>query len=197
MMEDRIQVFRFTQDAQAVRTVDREGEIWFVAKDVCDILELTNSRKAVADLDEDEKMTVTNSDGHSGKRGGAQSLNIVSEAGLYKLIFRSRKPVAKAFSRWVTHEVLPQIRRTGQYSARMPLMLTDRLQARILAIVTKYGPCTLRHISMNCSHYGADSQRRRAAIVELVASGRIVCDGTPLEPGATYRLNVRMALEQC
>ena len=192
MMEDKIQVFRFTQDAQAVRTIDREGEIWFVAKDVCDILEIQNPRDAIADLDNDEKGV-----GISDTLGGAQSLNIISEAGLYKLIFRSRKPAAKAFSRWVTHEVLPQIRRTGQYSARIPLMMTDRLQARILAIVTKYGPCTLRHISMNCSHYGADSQRRRAAIMDLVASGQIVCDGTPMEPGATYRLNVRMALEQC
>lgn len=100
-----------------VRVVERNGEPWFVAVDVCRILELGNPRQAVAKLDADERMTVTSNDGHSGQRGGAQFLNIVNESGLYALVLGSRKPEAKAFKRWVTHEVLPAIRRTGRYEA--------------------------------------------------------------------------------
>lgn len=98
-----------------IRTVEIDGEIWFVAADVCRALEMSNPRKAVSDFPEDEKMTVTNSDGHSGKRGGAQKFNLVNEPGLYRLIFKSRKPEAKKFQRWVYHEVLPSIRKTGEY----------------------------------------------------------------------------------
>ena len=101
-----------------VRTVIIGGEIWFVVADVCRALEMSNPRKAVSDLPEDEKMTVTNSYGHSGKRGGAQKFNLVNEPGLYRLIFRSRKPEAEKFKRWVFHEVLPSIRKTGKYSVK-------------------------------------------------------------------------------
>lgn len=100
-----------------VRVVEQNGEPWFVAADVCRILELGNPRQAVAKLDADERMTVTSNDGHSGQRGGAQFLNIVNESGLYALVLGSRKPEAKAFKRWVAHEVLPAIRRTGRYEA--------------------------------------------------------------------------------
>lgn len=93
-----------------VRALSVDGEPWFVAKDVCDALGLNNSRKAVARLDDDEK-GVTSSD----TPGGEQRVQIVSEPGLYKLIMRSRKSEAKAFQRWVTHDVLPAIRRTGGY----------------------------------------------------------------------------------
>jgi prophage antirepressor-like protein len=93
-----------------VRIIMRDGEPWFVAKDVCDILGHTNNRKAVEMLDDDEK-DVTK----VYTPGGLQEMNIVSESGLYALIFRSNKPEAKAFRRWVTHEVLPAIRKTGSY----------------------------------------------------------------------------------
>ena len=90
--------------------------MWLVAKDVCDFLGIVNSRDAVSELDDDEKMTVRNPDGHSGQRGGAQFLNVINEAGLYKLTFRSKKPSAKEFTRRVTHEILPSIRKTGSYT---------------------------------------------------------------------------------
>lgn len=112
-MTNDLQVFSY--NGQQVRTVEQDGGIWFVAKDVCDILGLNNARKAVSALDDDEKMTVTNSYSHSGQRGGAQFLNLVSEPGVYKLIFKSRKTEAKDFTRWVTHEVLPQIHKYGMY----------------------------------------------------------------------------------
>lgn len=110
----------------AVRVVDVNGEPWFVAKDVCECLELGNPRTSIALLDEDEKGVHT-----MDTPGGAQEMSIVSEAGLYSLILRSRKPEAKAFKRWITHEVLPTIRRTGQYGGyalpRVPQSFPDAL----------------------------------------------------------------------
>ena len=100
----------FNYGSNEVRVIEQNGEPWFVAKDVCDALKISNSRKAVSSLDDDEKANVTISDG-SQKR----YYNLVSEPGLYSLIMKSRKPEAKKFTRWVTHEVLPQIRKTGQY----------------------------------------------------------------------------------
>lgn len=100
-------------DVRVISTAD--GEPWFVAADVCRCLEIGNPRDAVKRLDTDEKMTVDNTDGHSGQRGGAQEFNIVNEAGLYRLIFTSRKAAAERFKRWLAHDVLPALRRTGVY----------------------------------------------------------------------------------
>lgn len=115
-MSNEIQQFDFK--GAALRTLtDENGEPWFVAKDVCDILGLENSRKATAELDPDEKNTVTISDGIPGN----PNKTIISEPGLYKLIMRSRKPEAKEFQRWVTHEVLPSIRKHGAYMTQQTL----------------------------------------------------------------------------
>ena len=132
---------RFEFQGKGVRTVTINGEPWFVAKDVCEILELENSRKAVSTLDEDEKITVTNGDGNP-RAGNPLTFNVVSESGLYALIFKSRKPEAKEFRKWVTKEVLPQIRKTGRYEARPqapalpssppPLPLSEEIMARSL-----------------------------------------------------------------
>ena len=94
----------------AVRAVTLEGEPWFVAADVCRALGLGNSSMAVSKLDDDEKMTLSLTDSHSNQRGGAQMATIINEPGLYALVLSSRKPEAKAFKRWITHEV---IRKTG------------------------------------------------------------------------------------
>lgn len=87
------------------------GEPWFVAKDVCDILAHSNSRMVLERLDADEK-------GVSSiyTPGGAQTLQVVNEYGLYTLVLGSRKPEAKQFKRWITHEVIPSIRRNGVYA---------------------------------------------------------------------------------
>lgn len=98
-----------------VRTTEVNGEIWFVASDICRALEISNVSDAVSKLDEDEKMTIANTESHQGKNGGAQKLNIINEAGLYSVILRSRKPEAKRFKRWITHEIMPSIRKTGGY----------------------------------------------------------------------------------
>lgn len=96
-----------------VRVIMRDGEPWFVAKDVCTCLEIANVSDACSRLDEDERGIVS-TDTPSGK----QEMLIVSEPGLYSLIGSSKKPEAKAFKRWVNHEVLPSIRKTGGYGIR-------------------------------------------------------------------------------
>lgn len=105
-MNNSIQRFDFK--GAALRTlIDENGEPWFVAKDVCDILEISNPSDALKRLDDDERSRF-----NLGRQG---ETNIVNEAGLYVLVLGSRKPEAHEFKRWVTHEVLPQIRRTGGY----------------------------------------------------------------------------------
>lgn len=97
---------------QLVRTFNREDGVWFVAKDVCAALGLENPSKVLTALEQDEK-GITNAD----TLGGKQQLLIVSESGMYALVFKSRKASAKAFRKWVTQEVLPAIRLTGRYQA--------------------------------------------------------------------------------
>lgn len=93
-----------------VRTMMRDGEPWFVAADVCRALEIGNPSQAVSRLDEDEKGIISNE-----TPGGEQTMLIINEAGLYALVLGSRKPEAKAFKRWITHEVIPAIRKNGAY----------------------------------------------------------------------------------
>ena len=99
----------------SMRTVIFNGEPWFVAIDVCRALETSNPTMALERLDEDEKMTLSSTEGHSGQRGGPQRMCFVNEPGLYTLVLGSRKPEAKAFKRWITHEVIPAIRKHGGY----------------------------------------------------------------------------------
>jgi len=109
------EVFEHDEDAFPVRIELQDGEPWFVAADVCRVLGIKQATRAVESLDEDERgVTITHTP------GGDQRMLIVSESGLYALIFRSRKPVAKKFRKWVTAEVLPAIRRTGRYQAPPP-----------------------------------------------------------------------------
>jgi len=104
-----IQIFCYK--AMPVRTTEIDGETWFVAKDVADILEIQNIRQNMDELDEDEKGVC-----NVYTPGGMQDMTVINESGLYNLIFRSRKDEAKQFRRWVTHDVLPSIRKTGSYS---------------------------------------------------------------------------------
>lgn len=117
----------FTHEAfGSVRTVEHNGLPWFVAKDVCDCLELGNTTEALRGLDDDEKFTLSNPEGNP-RAGIPLELNIISEPGLYSLILRSRKPEAKAFKRWLVHEVIPAIRRHGVYATPQTVeaMLND------------------------------------------------------------------------
>lgn len=94
-----------------VRVIYKDDEIWFVAIDIGIILELSDTRKSVQLLDEDDRNIIPVID----NLGRSQSTYIINESGLYQLIFQSRKPEAKKFKRWVTKEVLPTIRKTGEY----------------------------------------------------------------------------------
>ncbi len=107
-------IIPFDYQAQQVRTVVINGEPWFVAKDVCVILEVGNPSDAVRRLDQDEVDSIEVTD----SLGRQQITNIVNEPGLYSLILGSRKPEAKAFKRWITHEVIPAIRKTGSYELK-------------------------------------------------------------------------------
>ena len=118
-MENMIETFRSKQFGD-VRITLINGEPWFVAVDVCKALDIVNARDAVKRLDDDEKNTVVLTDGIPGN----PNKTIVNEYGLYALVLSSRKPEAKAFKRWITHEVLPIIRKTGGY-------MTDTLIQRI------------------------------------------------------------------
>lgn len=108
---NNLQLFQNEQFG-TIRTVMVDGEPWFVAKDVCEALELEDTSKAVSRLDDDELTRIK-----IGSGGQLREVNVVNEPGLYTLILGSRKPEAKAFRRWITHEVLPALRRTGRYGA--------------------------------------------------------------------------------
>lgn len=169
-MNNEMQKFDFK--GASLRTLtDEAGEPWFVAKDVCDILELTNPAVALQSLDDDEKTNLSNS--YVWSEPGRRPL-IISEPGLYRLVMRSRKPEAKEFQRWVTHEVLPQIRKTGGY---IPTSETDD-DMTILAKAVMIGQRTM------------EAQKRKIAeqqtrIVELEPKARFAdavaaSDGTCL-----------------
>ena len=102
-----LQTFDFKENP--VRALEHDGQPWFVAADVCRVLELANARDAISSLHEDEKHGV----GITDAIGRQQITNCINESGLYALIFKSRKPQAQAFRKWVTSEVLPNIRKHG------------------------------------------------------------------------------------
>lgn len=163
-MNNEIQQFYFNNAALRTLT-DEAGEPWFVAKDVCDILEISNPSDALKRLDDDERSRF-----NLGRQG---ETNIVNEAGLYALVLGSRKPEAHEFKRWVTHEVLPQIRRTGGY---IPASETDD-DITILAKAVMIGQRTM------------EEQKRRIAEQQL----RIV----ELEPKALFADAVAASDDTC
>ncbi|MDK9644744.1 Bro-N domain-containing protein [Propionibacterium freudenreichii] len=104
-------VIPFSYDDHPVRVIERDGEPWLVAADVCGVLTIANPRDALARLDPDEKGV-----GTTDTLGGMQRMAIISEAGVYTLAMTSRKPQAKPFVRWLSHEVIPSIRKRGMYA---------------------------------------------------------------------------------
>jgi anti-repressor protein len=106
---NELQIFNNPEFGQ-IRVIEKNNEPWFVAKDVCEVLELTNPTVAIGRLDTDEVAKF-----NLGRQG---ETNLINEYGLYSLILGSRKPEAKKFKRWITHEVIPSIRKTGIYKAK-------------------------------------------------------------------------------
>jgi anti-repressor protein len=115
------QLQKFMYSNQEVRSTVIDGEPWFVAKDVCSVLEISKYRDALSRLEEDERGSVL-----VDTLGGSQEMGAVNEYGLYSIIMMSRKPEAKQFKRWITHEVIPSIRKTGMYG--VPTNLPDALR---------------------------------------------------------------------
>lgn len=162
------EIQRFDFKGAALRTLtDENGEPWFVAKDVCDVLELSNVGQALARLDDDEKSSITLNDGTPGNPNKA----IVSESGLYALVLASRKPEAHEFKRWVTHEVLPQIRKTGGY---IPTTDADD-DMTILAKAVMIGQRTMeaqkRRIAEQSEHIKALEPKARFADAVAASDG--------------------------
>lgn len=128
---NELKTFENAQFGQ-VRTVMQNGEPWFVAADVCKALEIANSRDALSRLDSDEK-SVASTD----TLGGRQCMTVINEPGLYSLVLGSRKPEAKAFKRWITHEVIPSIRKSGGYIAGQESMTDAELLSKALLVAKR------------------------------------------------------------
>lgn len=106
-----LQTFKY--EDTTVRTVEENGETWWVLKDICEVLDLGSPHKIADRLDDDEKGRTL-----IPTLGGLQELTVVNESGLYHVILRSNKPKAKPFRKWVTNDVLPAIRKTGKYAVK-------------------------------------------------------------------------------
>lgn len=138
-MSNQTQLSTFSFESKSIRTLAINNEPWFVAKDVCDAIGLTNSRMSLIALDEDEKgvsLIYTPS--------GQQEMNIVSESGMYTLILRFRDAVKKGsiphrFRKWVTAEVLPTIRKTGKYESKTSVNDRTGLRNAVNMLVSKKG----------------------------------------------------------
>lgn len=112
----------FQYNSKQVRVINQKGEPWFVATDVCDLLEISNSSDAISRLSDSMKGVAS-----TDTLGGNQNCRIISEAGLYKLVFTSRKPEAEKFTDWVATEVIPSIRKTGGYIANDEMFISTYL----------------------------------------------------------------------
>lgn len=127
------------ENSQQIRIIDQNGEFWFVANDVCNILEIQNTTQALQSLDDDEKTKLYTTSSpifniDLDKR--VKEINIINESGLYALILRSRKAMQKGtvqhkFRKWVTSEVLPAIRKTGQYRHTISAQQQAQIQQAI------------------------------------------------------------------
>lgn len=127
MENENVEVWVF--EGSTVRTVQMNGEPWWVLKDVCGVLDISNSRNISARLDDDEKGVYL-----VDTPGGVQNMTIISESGLYATIMRSDKPQAKPFRKWVTSEVLPAIRKHGMYAIDDVLNDPDMLINALLGL---------------------------------------------------------------
>lgn len=132
-MTNEITTLQFNSDqfGQLRAIQDESGEPWFVAKDICNALGLANTTEALRGLDDDEVSNFINSEV---AQNGGRAPRIINEPGFYKLVLKSRKPEAKAFQRWVTHEVLPSIRKKGGYIAAAPDETPEQIMARAVLL---------------------------------------------------------------
>lgn len=146
---NELQIFNY--NTHQVRTVERDGEPWFVLKDVCEVLGVANHKMTAQRLDADE-VSLTDLIDSIGRR---QEMTVINESGLYNVILRSDKPEAKPFRRWVTSEVLPSIRRTGGYIQGQETLSPAELMAKALMVAQK----TLSEREARISELTVENQR--------------------------------------
>lgn len=195
-MSNQTQLSTFNFESNSIRTLVINNEPWFVAKDLCNAINISNYRDAIEKLDEDEKgVALTDT------LGGKQEMNIVSESGMYTLILRCRDAVKKGsiphrFRKWVTSEVLPQIRKTGSYSKTTVDQRTG-LRNAVNMLVSKKGliysdAYNLVHQYMNVERIEDIPADKLQSAVEYVH--RIVLEGELIiekvkEPGMNLNLS--------
>ena len=131
-----------------VRAVEINGEGWLVGKDVAEVLGYKNPRKALLDHVDEEDKGVTKCD----TLGGTQEMTVINESGLYSLVLRSKLPGAKKFRRWVTSEVLPQIRKTGIYSPNNQLVLSE-FKGQVITLVNDIVSEKINEVEEKCSEF--------------------------------------------
>lgn len=122
-----LQIFKY--NGKEVRTIQKDGEPWWVLKDVCEVLGLSSPHKVFERLDDDEKGR-----NQIPTLGGEQEMTVINESGLYNVILRSDKPEAKPFRKWVTSEVLPSIRKNGGYIANQENLTPEQIVANALIV---------------------------------------------------------------
>lgn len=143
-MSNQTQLSTFSFESNSIRTLAINNEPWFVAVDICRALNLSSPSMAIANLDDDEKYTLSLTEGIEGVGKQVQELNLVSESGMYTLILRCRDAVKKGsvphrFRKWVTAEVLPAIRKTGKYESKTTVDDRTGLRNAVNMLVSKKG----------------------------------------------------------
>lgn len=184
MSQNKIIPFNYGDNLIRVVNDETTGEPLWIAKDVCKVLEIENHRQALSRLDDDEKGVISND-----TLGGNQKMSAINEAGLYNLIFSSKKPEAKPFKRWVTHEVLPSIRKTGGYGMSQntdlaPLMqlvsaLAEAVQSMMIMMREQHALIKeqnekLNHISHTQETYILIRQENRASTITAKQTDELV-----------------------
>jgi prophage antirepressor-like protein len=160
-----------------VRTVNKNGAPWFVAADVCRVLELGNPTMALERLDEDEKALIS----IEGLSRGNDNANIINEPGLYTLILGSRKPQARAFKRWITHDVIPSIRKHGLYAtdelladpdiliAALQELKAERERTKMLQLTAAIQEQQIAEMQPKASYYDLILQNKNTVPVTQIA----------------------------
>lgn len=181
-----MQVYTYNESDVKVRVRMIDENPWFVAKDLCDYLELSDVRRAVEPLDDDEKLS-----GEILQSGQKRSMWLVNESGMYALVIRSNKPKAREFRKWITNEVLPSLRKTGRYevaASSVPMQRCRRmfggdvLDLRSEPYETKWlGTTTVRVVEYeDVSWYSvADIQRAMQVGTEAGQSAKMLRDANP------------------
>lgn len=184
-MSNQTQLSTFNFESNSIRTLAINNEPWFVAVDICRALNLSSPSMAIANLDDDEKYTLSLTEGIEGVGKQVQELNLVSESGMYTLILRCRDAVKKGsiphrFRKWVTSEVLPTIRKTGKYESKTTADDRTGLRNAVNMLVSKKGliysdAYNLVHQYMNVERIEDIPAEKLQSAVEYVH--RIVLEG--------------------